>query len=72
VPNYEQIEDAYRFGYGARSQYGKQYSRWDDSLETQLEKDWRETYTGMDWENYKAAVERGWDYEQKSGFRKAA
>ena len=72
MPNYEQTEDAYRFGYGARSQYGTQFTRWDASLEAQLAKDWRETYTGMDWESYKASVQRGWDYDEKSGLRKAA
>ena len=72
MPNYEETEDAYRFGYGARSQYGKQYSSWDASLETQLEKDWSETYTGLDWPSYKAAVQRGWDYQDKQDLKKAA
>jgi hypothetical protein len=72
TPNFEQTEHAYRFGYGARSQYGKRFPQWDDSLETQLAKDWRETYTGMDWETYKAAVQQGWDYDENSGFRNAA
>jgi len=72
MPNYEEIEDAYRFGYGARSQYANRFSRWDSSLEAQLAKDWRETYTGLDWESYKAAVRRGWDCDEKSGLSKAA
>jgi hypothetical protein len=72
TPNYEQTEHAYRFGYGARSQYGQRFPRWDDSLEAQLAKDWRETYTGMDWESYKAAIQKGWYYDEKSGVRKAA
>lgn len=72
VPNYEDTEDAYRFGYGARSQYGNRFPRWDNSVEAQLAKDWRGTYTGLDWESYKDAVQRGWDYDEKSGFRKAA
>jgi len=72
VPNYEETENAYRFGHGARSQYNKQYPRWDPTLEAQLAKDWRETYTGMDWERYKAAVRRGWDYDDKQDLSKAA
>ncbi len=72
VPNYEQTEEAYRFGYGARYQYGQRFPKWDSSLEAQLAKDWQETYTGMDWESYKAAVQKGWDYDEKSGMSKAA
>ena len=71
VLTYEETEDAYRFGYGARSQYGKTYSSWDAPLETQLSKDWRETYTGLDWESYKDAVQRGWDYQDKHDLRNA-
>jgi hypothetical protein len=72
VPNYEQIEDAYRFGYGAQQKYRPLYSQWDSYLEEKLSKDWRDTYTGMDWETYKDAVRKGWDYDEKSGMSKAA
>ena len=72
VPTYEETEAGYRFGYGARSHYGHRFTKWDNSLEAELAKDWRETYTGMDWERYKAAVQKGWDYDEKSGMSKAA
>ena len=72
VPNYEQTEEAYRFGYGARQQYGQRYPQWDSSLEEQLASDWKDTYAGIQWESYRTAVQRGWDYDEKSGFRKAA
>jgi hypothetical protein len=71
-PTYEETEDAYRFGYGARSQYAKQYANWDNRLESQLEKDWRETYSDRDWTRYRDSIRRGWSYEDKQGFRKAA
>ncbi|SPE53561.1 conserved hypothetical protein [Verrucomicrobia bacterium] len=71
-PTYEEAEDAYRFGYGARSQYAKRYSDWNDQLETQLEQDWRETYQDRDWGRYRGSVRCGWDYLDKQGLRKAA
>jgi hypothetical protein len=71
-PTFEQNEDAYRFGYGARSQYGKQYSTWDNNLETQLQTDWRETYADRDWNSYRDSIRRGWDYQEGQDLRKAA
>lgn len=72
MPNYEQTEDAYRFGYGARQQYGQRFSKWDNSLEEQLAMDWKDTYAGIQWESRKEAVRRGWEYDEKSGMSKAA
>ena len=72
VPNYEETQDAYRFGYGARSQYGNRFSRWDPLLETELERDWRETYKDRDWQRYRESVRRGWDYQDKQGLSEAA
>jgi hypothetical protein len=34
------VEPDYRFGVGARVQYGKDHPTWDDSLEGQLRSDW--------------------------------
>jgi len=72
VPTYEQTEDAYRFGFGARTQYGKKYAAWDKPLETELERDWRETYIGLNWPSYKAVVQRGWNCQDKQDLKKAA
>ena len=72
VPNYEQTEDAYRFGYGARSQYSNRFTHWDTLLETELEREWRETYNDRDWQKYRESVRRGWDYDEKSALGKAA
>jgi hypothetical protein len=72
VPNYEETEDAYRFGYGARSQYSNRFTHWDTLLETELERDWRETYKDRDWQRYRESVRRGWDYQGKQGLSKAA
>jgi hypothetical protein len=72
MPTYEEAEDAYRFGYGARSYYGTRYLTWDSRLESELERDWRDTYSDRDWPSYKRAVRRGWDYEHAGEMRKAA
>jgi hypothetical protein len=71
-PTYEEVEDAYRFGYGARSHYRQQYPNWDPQLERQLEQDWSETYNDRDWRRYRQLIRRGWDYDQQQGLRRAA
>src|SRR6185369_5960253 len=45
APVYEEMEDAHRFGYGARTHYGPRYAHWDSKLESELQRDWRDTYT---------------------------
>lgn len=62
-PTYEEVEDAYRFGYGARSHYGSKYSAWNDDLENQLERDWRETMSDRDWRRYRDSIRQGWEFE---------
>jgi len=70
---YEELEDAYRFGYGARSHYRQEYSDWDDSLESQLRSDWQGTYSDRDWQKYRESIRRGWDRrEDDREMRKAA
>jgi hypothetical protein len=64
-PTYEEIETAYRFGYGARGQYRSKYPTWNDQLETQLERDWRDTYAGVTWLAYRDAVRYGWDFDEE-------
>ena len=71
-PTYQETEDAYRFGYGARAQYGNSYREWGEGLEGQLAQDWRETYADREWRDYRDAVRRGWNYEQGGEVRKAA
>ena len=72
LPTYEETEDAYRFGYGARSHYRQRYTSWNNQLEAQLEQDWRDTYNDRDWARYRDSIRRGWDYEDKQSFRRAA
>lgn len=61
-PAYEEEEPAYRFGYGARSHYGKEYRDWDAKVEERLKQDWSDTYPTRKWDADKKAVRRGWDY----------
>lgn len=68
----QEQEDAHRFGYGARTHYGQRYSRWDDDLESQLRRDWQESYSDREWKGYRDEVRRGWDYEDDERSRKAA
>jgi hypothetical protein len=58
-------EPAYRFGYGARSKYGEDYTDWDDDLEATLKADW-ETIAPerkQTWMQDRAAIRYGWDYD---------
>ncbi len=65
-PTVEEHEDAYRFGYGARSHYRQKYSEWNDSLEADLSRDWRDTYNDRDWNRYRDTIRWGWEYEDRS------
>jgi hypothetical protein len=54
-------EDAYRFGAGARAQYGTAYRTWDDRVEAKMRDDWEGMHTGRTWDSVKAKVRRAWD-----------
>lgn len=58
-PNFEEHEPAFRFGYGARRQYGSRFSKWDEGLENELRRD----FGHEEWDRYRPAVRRGWDYD---------
>ena len=72
MPRYGEIEDAYRFGFGARYQYDGQYPFWDMGLEAQLEQDWYETYGDRHWGRYRDFIRHAWEYDGGSSLRKAA
>jgi hypothetical protein len=58
VPNFDENESAYRYGYGAHRHYRETYPDWNADLEEQLRADW-----GSDWEAHRNAVRRGWEYQ---------
>jgi hypothetical protein len=59
--NWDDIEPGYRFGAGAREQYGAEHTAWDSKLEGKLAKDWDSLKTGHAWDHVKGAVRRAWD-----------
>ena len=61
-PRYEDLEPAYRFGYGAHTHYGTDYPEWDDELEAILRQDWGNTYPSRKWEEDREAIQYGWEY----------
>ena len=71
-PAYQEAEDAYRFGYGARTQYGNSYAKWDNKLETQLQTDWKDTYSDREYKRHREQIERGWNSQEEKEMRKAA
>jgi hypothetical protein len=64
--NYEQVEPAYRYGYGARQHYGEDYPEWDDDLESRLKEEWlaldpaRKSF----WDSDREAIQEGWHHEE--------
>ncbi|MFT3695834.1 MAG: hypothetical protein QM831_22045 [Kofleriaceae bacterium] len=59
-PNWEDLEDSYRFGAGARDQYATDYPSWNEKLEGKLSHEWSDLKTGKDWDSVKAHVKRAW------------
>lgn len=60
---YEDYEHAYRYGAAAGTDERYRARDWDDSMESDLQRDWRtRNPTGEDtWERFKLAVRHGWD-----------
>ena len=63
-PTFDKAEPAYRFGYGARSYYGKKYPEWNSQLESELRRDWQTTYPDRAWNDDKEYVHEAWTYEE--------
>jgi hypothetical protein len=63
---YEKAEPAFRFGYGARSNYGKKYPAWNKDLETQLRTDWTSSNPDAkgSWDENAEYVRSGWNYQK--------
>jgi hypothetical protein len=61
---WDEIEPAVRYGYGAHQEYANQFNNWDDSVESTLAKDWDEEETGHAFNEVKPYVRRGWDAKQ--------
>jgi len=72
-PTYEDIEPAYRLGYGARIQYGGEHPTWSDEVEAHLKREWGIIAPArkQTWMQDRAAIRRGWDFDnlEKSRLR---
>ena len=61
----DDLEPAYRFGYGARSEYGDEHPEWDEELEARLKNDWESLDSTRNWETDREAIRYGWDYDDE-------
>ncbi len=68
VPNrdFDELEPALRYGYGARTQYGDD-NDWNDRIEGKLREEWQDLKSGRTWDDMKGAVRRGWDRAKTIG-----
>ena len=54
-------EPAFRFGFGAQRQFGREYPEWNDGLANRLHQDW--AVMGVEeWNLQVNAIRRGWEY----------
>jgi len=58
--SWDDVEGPMSYGFGARDQYGAQFTRWDDTLENKLRSEWDETKAGP-WQEVKDFVRRGYE-----------
>ena len=63
--SYEDLEPAYRFGFGARLAFGNR--DWDANFETHLAEDWRAMTPArtQKWEDDRDAILDGWNFGAK-------
>lgn len=63
IQRWEDAEEAYRYGVGARAQFERAHAKWDNVLESTLEKDWKAA--GADghrtWDEVKLIVKRAYE-----------
>lgn len=64
APDFDKMEPAVSYGFGAHEQYGQKYSEWDDQLEARLEREWDPSGTGIQFSEAKPYVRRGWDFRK--------
>jgi hypothetical protein len=57
---FEKVEDAYRYGYGARMYYGSAKNDWDDDLDEKLEEEWMELGRPQGWDDARPFVRQAW------------
>ncbi|MBK7863944.1 MAG: hypothetical protein IPJ65_36120 [Archangiaceae bacterium] len=63
-PEFDRVEPALSYGYGAREEYGQKYPQWDEKLESQLSHEWDANQTGMRFDEAKPHIRRGYEYRK--------
>jgi hypothetical protein len=63
---FDEWEPAFRFGFGARMEYGEEHPAWDDNLEILLAREWRRLDPAREqtWEHDREAIRYGWEFEE--------
>ena len=63
--DWEQVESAVRFGYGARKEFAEVLG-WDAALEGRLRHEWTHLKDGNTWEDVRPHVRHGWDAAERN------
>lgn len=64
-PNCDEIELAFRFGYGAHVQFGGNYTYWDKDLAEFLREEWEKLPANQrrTWMEDRSTIRYGWEFE---------
>lgn len=62
-PAWDEVETPMMYGFGARTQYGTQHTKWNDGLERTLRTEWEEGSkgTGRTWDQVRDHVRLGYE-----------
>lgn len=65
--SWDDAESPMAFGYGARTQYGRDHQEWNDKLEGTLRSEWEQgrDKTRRAWEDVKSFVKRGYEHAKR-------
>lgn len=58
--DFEKVENAYRYGYGARMYYGSAKNDWDDDLDEKLGAEWTSLGQPLGWDAARPHVRHAW------------
>ena len=64
-PKYDEIELAFRFGYGAHVQFGGNHASWDKDLVEFLREEWEKLPANQrrSWMEDRTTIRYGWEFE---------
>lgn len=64
-PEFDDVEPALAYGFGAHEEYGQKYDTWNQEVETKLRTEWDDEKAGRAFDDVKPYVRRGWDYRPR-------